>query len=112
MCDCPFCPLVQDNVYVCDVVVTLDDKKQKFNITYSNTDANELLVAKHRGFFELYAKIARKSKTPRGSTYASGQNDCEAFAFCINKNKYRICFHTKKQEVVESKEVVESDDPC
>jgi len=104
VCDCPFCPLVQDNINVCNVVVTLDDKKQMFNITYSNTDANELLVAKHKSFFESYARSARHFKTPRGASYDSKQDDCEANALCIKKNQYKICFHTKKQEAIESED--------
>jgi len=92
-CGCPFCPLVENNIQVCDIRITLT--KDTWRCETDDERTKTLVDPKHFLTIALFAKnncMLRKRNT---TIDLSQENKYECFVTCLNKMSYKICFHNK-----------------
>lgn len=100
-CDCPICPLVANNIQVCDVVVTYFPKHKKATIKNNLSKALSDLLSNN--FVALVLEQARACKKGGqtlevGKSYTWEQPTYEYTFYILKKDQYKVCFHCKTIE--------------
>ena len=91
-CDCPICPLVKNNVQVCDVLVRENDTKQEYKVYH-----NDLPKEDADNIYGLVVGTTYKDPIKIGSSRTMKGDDYCATVERIAKNKYRVCFHAENK---------------
>lgn len=92
-CDCPICPLVKNNVQVCDVLVRENDTKQEYKVYHTSGLAEE----DADNLYGLVVGMTYKDPIKIGSSRTMKGDDYCATVERIAKNKYRVCFHAENK---------------
>ena len=91
-CDCPFCPLTERKVQVCDVLVLARGKDPVKVIKIPDQYAD---LGIHFAMLTLHARNTRKLKRAKYALDYSGK-DYSCNVECVTKDFYKICFHAKR----------------
>ena len=94
-CDCPWCPLVKDNVQVCDVIVYLNTGRLTSFIPLSEE------VRKHLFTISIWARNNQNLKK-KGRNIVLNKDDFDCCVECLKKDTYKVCFHAKQGTKIDS----------
>jgi hypothetical protein len=92
-CDCPFCPLTERNVNICDVVISFPTET---TVMHKNIPDNYQDLKAHFITLALYFKNNKKVNK-KGKTMSINNEEMTCIAECIKKNHMKLCFHTLKK---------------
>jgi len=88
-CDCPFCPLTEANVNVCDVMIM---DMGEYNRIYGPKGAVPYELGVHINSVILYCKNNLKQKVGTSLNLSQPGHTCNVER--INKGLFKFCFHT------------------
>ena len=91
-CTCPYCPLVENNVQVCNVIVRL----LKDNWYCSNLPDEYKHIAHNFMVLSLYHKNNLKLK--KGYSHTIEKDDYHYTVERIGNTAFKVCFHAKTVE--------------
>jgi hypothetical protein len=91
-CSCPFCPLVEANIQVCDVLVSFKKDGCSVSIPAALGATQEIADC-----FNTIAKWARynQSLTKVGTSVEMEDLKMTLNVAVVRKNIYKVCFHAK-----------------
>jgi hypothetical protein len=92
---CPFCPLINNNIQVCDVLVDMRNKNitriaiDRKNVANDIPEVREALVDLVRYVSSTYnTKVGQYAETDNNMMYMSIEHKI--------KNVYKVCFHNRQ----------------
>ena len=103
-CKCPFCPLMNANVQVCDVlikIVTEDAKRMNWGIR-----CDEELKCFKNEFYTLALYARNNCKLKVGNSIDLSRPGLSCNVNHLEKNIYKICFHTLNDMLTDPQEPV------
>jgi hypothetical protein len=96
-CDCPFCPLVEMNMQVCNVIVKLPTGKKYVDL--ADTVRGDFSVQAKLNILKivLFARNNKKLKV-KDSIGLTGTGNCHCNVERISQQVFKFCFHAKEAE--------------
>jgi len=109
-CDCPICPLLNNNVQVCDVLVKVNPKTKQVR-AYYDKDENNISEEVAASLCGLVLTTTQKHKLKVGEVADLSANEFQCYIELKRRDLYKICFHAKNEPETVSAETVTEEDP-
>lgn len=100
-CDCPFCPLVEMNMQVCNVIVKLPTGKKYVDL--ADTVRGDFPVQAKLNILKLVLTARNNKKLKVKDSISLGTDDCDCNVERISQQVFKFCFHAKEKEAEDPK---------
>lgn len=90
-CDCPYCPLIKDNVQVCDVYIKMFDDGE--HLGHAIKCRSELKKFSE-DFFTLALYARNNCKLKLGDSIDISRKGCSCNVHHFENDIFKVCFHT------------------
>ena len=102
ICDCPFCPLVEMNMQVCNVIVKLPTGKKYVDLAGAVRGDFSVKTKLNILKLVLIARNNMKLKV-KDSISLTDRQDCDCNVERISQQVFKFCFHAKEKEAEDPK---------
>jgi hypothetical protein len=93
-CDCPLCPLLKNNVQVCDVLIKENPKTKKYTVYHDEGLSKE----NADNLYKLLVGFIHRTPIKVGQSIDSNGKEFDAYIEHKRRDLYKVCFHAKKKE--------------